>query len=72
MAKKPLCLKIDEATKELNSAVEQIATSHGLPCYLLELLVSDMLTRLQNGKRIEIEQARRKYETEKESEEHGE
>lgn len=72
MAKKPLCLEIDEATKELNSAVEQIASKHGLPCYLLELLVSDVLTRLQNGKRIEVEQARRKYEAEKESEQHDE
>ena len=62
MANKPLCLEIDEATKELNSAVEQISKAHGLPCYILELLVSDVLARLQNGKRIEIESAKRSYE----------
>ena len=59
---KPLCLEIDEASKELNSAVEQISKAHGLPCYILELLVSDVLARLQNGKRVEIENAKRSYE----------
>ena len=62
MTNKPLCLEIDEAQKELNVAVEQISKAHGLPCYILELLVSDVLTRLQNGKRIEIENAKRSYE----------
>lgn len=62
MANKPLCLEIDEATRELNSAIEQISKAHGLPCYILELLVSDVLARLQNGKRVEIETARRSYE----------
>lgn len=59
---KPLCLELEEASKELNQAIEQISATHGLPCYLLELLVSDVLARLQNGKRIEIENARRSYE----------
>lgn len=74
MENKPLCLEIDEATKELNSAIEQISARHGLPCYILELLVSDVLTRLQNGKRIELENAKRTYEQQlkKESEDDGE
>lgn len=59
---KPLCLELEEATNELNQAIEQISANHGLPCYLLEYLVSDVLTRLQNGKRTEIEKARRSYE----------
>lgn len=62
MANKPLCLEIDEASKELSAAVEHISNAHGLPCYILELLVSDVLARLQNGKRIEIENAKRSYE----------
>lgn len=59
---KPLCLELEEATNELNQAVEQISARHGLPCYLLEYLVSDVLARLRNGKRTEIESARRSYE----------
>ena len=56
---KPLCLELEEATNELNQAIEQISARHGLPCYLLTYLVSDVLTRLQNGKRTELETARR-------------
>lgn len=55
---KPLAIELEEATHELNKAVEQISAKHGLPCYLLVYLVSDILTRLQNGKRTELENAR--------------
>lgn len=59
---KPLCLELEEASDELNKAVEQISERHGLPCYLLVPLLSDVLNRLQNGKRKEIENARCAYE----------
>lgn len=59
---KPLCLVLDEAEKELNATVERIAATHGLPCYLLESIVYDVLVKLQNGKRVEIENAKRSYE----------
>lgn len=62
MANKPLCLEIEEATAELNDAIKRIAEAHGLPCYILVPLVSDVLTRLENGKRIEVENAKRSYE----------
>jgi hypothetical protein len=59
---RPLALEMDDASKEINEAIEQIAAKHGLPCYLLEPLVADTLNRLQNGKRIELEKARQAYE----------
>lgn len=59
---KPLCLELDEAQNELDSAIEQISKAHGLPCYLLEPLVSNVLSRLQNGKRKELANARLSYE----------
>lgn len=59
MANKPLCLELEEAENELNKAIEDISSKHGLPCYLLEYLVSDLLVRLQNGKRREIEEAKK-------------
>ena len=59
---KPLCLELEEASDELSKAVEQISERHGLPCYLLVPLLSDVLNRLQNGKRKEIENARFAYE----------
>lgn len=59
MANKPLCLELEEAENELNKAIEDISSKHGLPCYLLEYLVSDLLVRLQNGKKREIEEAKK-------------
>ena len=55
---KPLCLRLDEAEKELNRFVEQLSNTHGLPCYLLEPIVAGVHARLENGKRLEIEQAK--------------
>lgn len=59
---RPLALEIDDATRELTASVEQIAAKHGLPCYLMAPLVADILSRLENGKRTEVENARRSYE----------
>ena len=61
---KPLCLILEDAEKEVTAAIESVAKKHGLPCYLLEPIVADVLHRLQNGKRTEIEEARRKLEVE--------
>ena len=61
---KPLCLEMEEAEKELNRFVEQLSKSHGLPCYLLEPVVSKVLARLENGKRLELEEAKKAYEKE--------
>lgn len=66
---KPLCLILEDANNELVAAVEDIAKRHGLPYYLLEPMVSDVLTKIQNGKRKEIEGARKKYREEEVSDE---
>lgn len=69
MNNKPLCLEIEEANIELNKAIEDISSRHGLPCYLLVPLVSDLLGRLENGKRREIEDAKVVYEAHKQEKE---
>ncbi len=56
---KPLCLELEEAEKKLNRFVEQLSKDHGLPCYLLEPIVSKVLARLENGKRLELEEAKK-------------
>lgn len=58
---RPLALEINDAMGELTASVEQIAAVHGLPCYIMELLVADVLTRLQNGKRTEVANAEASY-----------
>lgn len=62
--KKPLCLELIEAENELNKAVEAISTAHNLPCYLLAPMVSNLAMRLEDGKRREIEEAKKSYEAE--------
>lgn len=62
MTNKPLCLELEEANNELNKAIEDISNRHGLPCYLLTSIVSDLLARLENGKRRELEEAKISYE----------
>lgn len=60
---RPLALEINDAMGELTASVEQIAAKHGLPCYIMELLVADVLTRLQNGKRTEVANAEASYKS---------
>ena len=57
---KSLCIELEEAENELNRFVEKLSRDHGLPCYLLELVVSKTHARLENGKRLELEEARKK------------
>lgn len=58
---RPLALEINDAMGEITASVERIAAKYGLPCYIMELLVADVLTRLQNGKRTEVANAEASY-----------
>lgn len=58
---RPLALEINDATNELVESVEKIAAKYGLPCYIMEPLVSIILYRLQNGKITELNNAEKLY-----------
>lgn len=55
----PLCLALEEAKKQLDETILKLSHEYNLPCYLLTLLVADLLHRLEDGKRTEIEMARK-------------
>lgn len=62
---KPLCLILEEANQTLTDTV----LSLNLPCYLLVPMLENILHRLENGRRTEIETAKQSLEaTEKEAE----
>lgn len=61
----PLALRLEDASNELKATVEDISKKYGLPCYLLTPIVSEVLVRLENGKRVELENARLSYEQKK-------
>lgn len=58
----PLILALEEAKKELDELIVRLSKEYNLPCYLLVPIVSDLLYRLEDGKRKEIEMARKQDE----------
>lgn len=52
---KPLCIRLEEAEK----LIESVIIETKLPCYLLVPIVEGILHRLENGKRTELENARK-------------
>jgi hypothetical protein len=63
MAKpKNLALVICDAEQELMAAAASIMQKHGLPCYLMELLVDKLHRRVIDGKAEEIAAARKELE----------
>ena len=55
---KPLCLVLEEAEQLIERAILETK----LPCYLLTPIVESVLHRLENGKRTEIENAKKSLE----------
>lgn len=55
---KPLILTIEEAKAEIISSVNSALQNHGLPCYLIEPILSELLTQIKAGARGELEAAK--------------
>lgn len=55
---KPLILEIDEAKKELIQCVNNIIQEHGLPCYIVDMLMSDIGTQIKEGAKNELAMAK--------------
>lgn len=51
---KPLILEIDEAKKELIQCVNNIIQEHGLPCYIVDMLLSDVGAQIKEGAKNEL------------------
>ena len=59
--KKPLILELDDAKKEFIKFINNLQ-SRGIPCYLIEMLMSDTLTQLHGIAKTELEMARKQIE----------
>lgn len=59
--KKPLILELDDAKKEFVKFINDLQ-SRGLPCYLIEMVMSDALTQLHNVAKTELEMARKQIQ----------
>lgn len=68
---KPLILVLEEARKETFVAVNTIMKNHNLPCAYYESIIAEVHRQIEDGKRTEIENAKRAYEEEKENEQNN-
>ena len=62
MPVKPTVLQLDEAEREIFTAVEQIMVAHNLPFFLLQPIVEKLNNRLMQEKKLETELARSSYD----------
>ena len=63
---KPLVIKLNEVKTDLFSVINKAIQQDGLPCYLLEPIVSELLTQIREGARNELQMAREQMKNEEE------
>lgn len=55
---RPFSLKYDEAKSKIVSAINEATQIHGVPFYLLESMVGEMLAQVRENARTERERAK--------------
>lgn len=58
---KPFVIEMDETKKDLVSVVDTAIQERKIPCYVLEMLLGDILSQVQEVARREREIARQNY-----------
>lgn len=61
---KPLILEIDEAKTEIIQAINGAMQVHKLPCYILDMVLSDIYTQIREGAKNELAMAREQVKAE--------
>ena len=65
MEQKPLIIEIDEAKQELVQFMNELLRKHGLNCYLIEPMFSDLYVQIKSTAQNELAQARAQMEAAK-------
>jgi hypothetical protein len=60
---RPLIVEIDDAKQEIIRVVNK-AIQRGLPCYLIDMILSDIYTQVKEGAKNELAMARQAGATE--------
>jgi hypothetical protein len=58
---RPLCLELEEVARDIVAVVNQATTLRGIPCYMLESILRDILVQVSAHANIEREKAREIY-----------
>lgn len=61
---KPLIIRLNETKTELISVINNAVQQSGIPCYLLEPILSELLTQVRDGARSELQMAREQMKQE--------
>ena len=58
MNNKPLILEIDEAKTEIIQAINNALQVHNLPCYIVDMILTELRAQVKEGSRSELEMAK--------------
>ena len=61
---KPFILEIDEAKQEIIQTINNAIQVHKLPCYLVDMILSEVGTQVKEGAKQELAMARKQMENE--------
>ena len=65
LKEKPLCLRMEDAKKDIEAVINHHIGECGLPCYILEPIMREYYTLVANRKAAEVELMRKEYKKEK-------
>lgn len=60
--KKPLILEIDEAKKEIIQVINNAIQVHKLPCYVIDMILSEIGAQIKDGAKNELAMAKQQVE----------
>ena len=55
---KPFILEIDEAKKEFIQVINNAIQVRKLPCYIIDMILTDLHTQIKEGAKSELEMAK--------------
>jgi hypothetical protein len=59
---KPLILEMDEAKIEIIQVINKAIQVHKLPCYVLDMILSEVCAQIKEGAKQELNMARQQVE----------
>ncbi len=71
MNNKPLILEIDEAKTEIIQAINNALQVHNLPCYIVDMILTELRVQVKEGSRDELAVAREQVKQQEEKMKQG-
>jgi len=63
----PLILEIDEAKAEIIQCLNNAIQRHGLPCYIIEMMLTNVMAEIKEGAKAELSMAKTQIQSEEKS-----